>query len=299
MQFSKSNNYLFPLDSMGIIDLVGDASRDFLQGQISCDLREVNAGQIQQGAMCNLKGRVLALIDVIDWQGIKLLLPQNLLEQTKTTLAKTALLSRVKLEQNSNLTTFGFYYADKQGLKPTGLDLPQQRLSLEQNQNACCYALTDSLFIWVIQNEAVDELTKPFVDAGLMASEAQWHELTLSQKIIQIYPETSGEFLPHRMDLHLSGYLSFNKGCYKGQEIIARTHYRAKLKHELGLFTIDSSLMIKPGMRLVNPQDNSELGEIIDCHKIDEKQWLLAVSILFEHPDEVLIDDCCVRLKTI
>lgn len=299
MTVSTAKNLLFPLHNMGIINLEGDASSTFLQGQISCDVRAVTSSQVQHGALCNLKGRVMALLDVIDWQGIKLMLPKNLLEKTQTSLAKTAMLSRVRLSQNENLKIFGFYYHDDQKPRPLGLSLPSQPLELSHNQNACCYSLTESLFILIVNDNAVDELIQPFFDAGLIGDEKQWHELTLRQKMIQIYPETAGEFLPHRMDLHLSGYLSFDKGCYKGQEIVARTHYRAKLKHKLGLFKMDSAILIKPGMKLLHAEDNSELGEIIDCSNIADNQWILAASILFEHPEQVVIDETLVRLDEI
>lgn len=81
-----------------------------------------------------------------------------------------------------------------------------------------------------------------------------------------IYPETSGKFLPHELNLHLFNAISFDKGCYTGQEIIARMHYRGKLKTHLYQATVVSQLKPKPGTDVYYQTDGTILegGTIID-----------------------------------
>ena len=91
-------------------------------------------------------------------------------------------------------------------------------------------------------------------------------------------------FLPHRLDLQNSAYISFNKGCFVGQEIIARTHYRAKLKHDVFLYKLETTENLYAGQKLYNPEGSQELGELIDLAYLDDKTYILAASLLFDHP---------------
>lgn len=90
-----------------------------------------------------------------------------------------------------------------------------------------------------------------------------------------IYPETSEKFLPHDLDLPKLGAVSFNKGCYTGQEIIARMHYRGKLKNHLYRATIHTDLPITRGADIY--LDNRSCGSIVDYHQINSNQYELHV----------------------
>jgi folate-binding protein YgfZ len=114
--------------------------------------------------------------------------------------------------------------------------------------------------------------------------------LQLKQQRIEIYPESRAVFLPHRLGLHQRDYISFNKGCYKGQEIIARTHYKATLKHELKVFTIQTDATLKSGLRLLAPDSDQEIGELVDYAPIGDGLYLIAASILIDSDKHARID---------
>ena len=82
-----------------------------------------------------------------------------------------------------------------------------------------------------------------------------------------------------RLDLHQTPYLSFNKGCYKGQEIIARMHYKATLKHQLGLYEISTPEKIYSGQKLLN-ESGAEVGELVDYSLLGKEHYLVIVSLL-------------------
>ncbi|MFI4919923.1 MAG: tRNA-modifying protein YgfZ, partial [Legionellales bacterium] len=117
-----------------------------------------------------------------------------------------------------------------------------------------------------------------------------WNTLRLKHKQINIYPESRGLFLPHRLDLHLTNYISFNKGCYKGQEIIARTHYKATLKHELKIFEIQTNETIYSGQKLLSLTQETEVGELIDYSYLHNNRYLIAVSMLKETAPLVVLE---------
>jgi folate-binding protein YgfZ len=287
--FQNNKNYLFDLSFLGALKITGDRSREFLQGQLSCDIREITSHNMRQGALCNLKGRILALVDVIDWDGLHLILPKDLLTETQNVLSKVALLSRVTLEEAS-YHILGFYGSHPQDISDTLGSLSEDHSFTENNKGLCGYSLGHNLYVLIMPNNQASSLLKAFYAKQQLRGSLAWHYLQLKNKQVQIYPETRGLFLPHRLDLHLTHYLSFDKGCYKGQEIIARTHYRAKLKHSLALYRIQTTERLSSGKRLLDLSGNTELGELIDFNPLDNNQFLIAASMLLNHPNEVRIE---------
>lgn len=289
----SNKNYLFDLAYLGGIHVAGERASEFLQGQLSCDLREVNEQQMRKGALCDLKGRILALLDVVSWSGhgFQLILPRDLLPRTKASLAKTAMFSRVTLHSENNYQLFGFHCQNENDLIPFNLKLFNTPYDVLQQDNYCCYCLGNNFYIFLVHNNHTQTLRDQFSTCSQYRGSLAWHALQLQQKRIEIYPESRGLFLPHRLGLQLSDYLSFNKGCYKGQEIIARTHYRAKLKHELKIFKITTNENLRVGQKIVNDKGNVEIGELVDFCPLENNQYLIAASVLLEYSQPVRFED--------
>ncbi len=283
-------NYLFDLSYMGCLDIIGARRREFLQGQLSCDLRDVTSEQMRQGAMCNLKGRILALLDVVDWDGLHLIVPHDLLTKTQASLSKTAAFSQVKLIPSSSCQLFGFYLQNKDDLIPFDAVIPSERLGVVHDEGFCAYHLGEGYYIFLVHNEKAQSMSASFINQDQWRGSLTWHALQLRQNRLEIYPSSRELFLPHRLSLQLSGYLSFNKGCYKGQEIVARTHYRAKLKHEMKLFTIELNEPLQSGQRLLACEGDRAVGELIDYCPIDNNHVLIAASVVFDCPSNFRIE---------
>lgn len=287
--FDIEKNYLFDLSYLGVLQVTGERAQEFLQGQLSCNLLDVNPNQMRQGALCDLKGRILSLLDVVNWHGFQLILPQDLLRLTETSLAKTALFSRAALNPSNDYTCLGFHLQDTDDLIPYNANLTNTPYEVIQEDNYCCYCLGNNHYIFLVKSNESQSICDPFINKNQWRGSLAWHALQLQQKRVDIYPESRGLFLPHRLDLQLSGYLSFNKGCYKGQEIIARMHYRAKLKHQLKILMIESKEPLKSGQKIVDKTTHDELGELIDYCPIGNNQFLIAASILFDHTENFSI----------
>jgi tRNA-modifying protein YgfZ len=281
---NPTQNTLFELPQLSVLNVLGEKASEFLQGQISCDVNKVNAHTMRQGALCNLKGRVLALPDVVAWHGLKLILPKNLLEKTQTSLTKTAMLSRVTLEPAGNYHVLGFYLHDANQPLPLEGTWPAEKYGVLAQDNACAYYLGDNFYLMLVDTSILEAIKAPFIKNNTLNNAGSWHALRLQHDEIQIYPESRGLFLPHRLGLQNTECLSFNKGCYKGQEIIARTHYRAKLKHGMKIFTIETSETLKPGLRIMTEDGTREVGELVDFCALGSNQFIIAASLLLEHP---------------
>lgn len=280
--FNPKKNYLFDLSYLGILDISGEKAFDFLQGQVTSDIKKMDETSMHPGAMCNLKGRILTLFQACKYHGLKLILPEDLLKDTQQSLQQAAMLSRVKLQEQTETSLLGYYCQNPDDLV-LPKDLPCFKFYLPEND---C-----PLFLIFVNQEQKTKISATFLEKDQFKGSLAWHTLTLIHKSLDIYPETHGEFLPHRLDLHLTPYLNFEKGCYKGQEIIARTHYRATIKHELSLFTLESDIPLYSGQKITSGDKDQEIGEIIDYAPINEQQFIVAASMLKDRPADLKVQN--------
>lgn len=275
---------LFKLDNLGILDVSGERALDYLQGQLSCDIRQVTHHSFQQGALCNLKGRVLALIDIMYWQTYHLIVAKDLIQETCQSLEKTAMLSRVKLSVNNKLSILGLYCDSSDTMLGDYL-LPKDILSVLAYPDFMIAKRNERQYLIYIDSTKVSQFIESFSRITFETNLEIWHQLSLEAGQCTIDSSTRGLFLPHRLNLHKLGYLSFNKGCYRGQEVIARMHYRATLKHELVIQKIAHHGMLSKGQRIMNARGETEIGELIDYCHIDKAHQLIAASLLIERPE--------------
>lgn len=297
LTYSAQKNYLFDLDYLGALKLEGENALEFLQGQITCDVNKISSKQISQGALCNLKGRVMALLDVLNWNGLHLVLPNDLLLETQNSLSKPAMFSRVKINSSSSYKLFGLYLQNAQDIIPLNLALPNKHHELASDEQGCIYCLTENLYIVITRESNTEKVAEPFIKNAQWRGSLAWHVLQLQHKMTEIYPETRGLFLPHRLDLHETDYLDFQKGCYKGQEVIARMHYRAKLKHKMRIYTIQANQILKSGDKILSSEGDKEIGELIDFSPLADNNWLIAASMLIDAPEEGRINDELILLS--
>lgn len=275
-----SGFHFYDLGYLTVLEVQGSKAKEFLQGQLSADINEVDETQMRQAALCNLKGRVQALMDILYCnECYKLILPHDLSEGSIKALDLAAKLSRVTLMQDTKQKLVGIIQNAPNAALP--YPLPKAPFDVTCFDGNFCYALDNQCFI-LLCNEALK-------DSLPLEGSDSWHKEQLMQKRVEIYPESIGLFLPHRLDLHLKGYLNFNKGCYKGQEIIARMHYRATPKHALLVFCVACHEPLKIGMQILT-EDKQAIGELIDFCPLDAHQYLAAISILKNHPDEVFFE---------
>jgi hypothetical protein len=291
LQLTPTKNFLFDLSYLGVLAVQGEKALDFLQGQLTADISKVSDIQMIQTAQCNLKGRILSLMDVINRNGIKLIVPRDILEQTQSSLSKTALLSRVTIQANEDLAVYGFYLKNPDDIVPNSVFLPKDLYAKAEGKGFCYYHLGDGFYIFLIEKNEAPQITQPFIQKQQMLGSLTWHTLRLNKHQLTIYPESRGLFLPHRLDLHQTSYLSFDKGCYKGQEIIARTHYRATIKHELRLYIINTEHSLFSGQKLFKAHEEIEVGELVDFSHLDKHRYLIAVSVLKDPPLEVRFEN--------
>ncbi|HEY2566218.1 MAG TPA: hypothetical protein VGH95_00705 [Candidatus Aquirickettsiella sp.] len=292
------NNSIDLID-LGLIRINGKDVKQFLQGQLTCDLEEISAEQSRLGAHCDVKGRVIASLRLFFYQNnYYFLLPLNMLPLLLASLQKYAVFSKITLTDVSKdwqkIGLYGPYL--KELLNDQKLYVAKENEVAEFNNKLglSIPGPTPRIILLVPTSEPIG-----FIDALEQQNIDHWHLLDIMAGIPTIYPETSSQFTPHQLNFPQINGVSFNKGCYIGQEIIARTHYLGKSKSRLYRVSFQANNPHLPGTPLFDNNQKTEKGTLIRCAKeLDNRYQALAClqiqaishSIRLGSPEGPLID---------
>ncbi|MFP5497099.1 folate-binding protein YgfZ [Pseudomonas sp. P7779] len=270
--------FFCPLSHEGVLAVRGADAAKFLQGQLTCNLNYLSDTQASLGARCTQKGRMQSSFRILlQGDGVLLAMATELLEPQLADLKKYAVFSKSKLtDESAAWARFGVSDAD-QVLAGLGLQLPAETDSVVRSD--------DLIAIRVSPGRA--ELWAPAAQAQTLHSQlaAQLHEGELNQWLLgqiragigQVMPQTRELFIPQMLNLQAVGGVSFKKGCYTGQEIVARMQYLGKLKRRLYRLSLNAGELPEPGTPLFSPNHNSAIGEVVIAARADQAIELLAV----------------------
>jgi len=270
--------FFCPLSHEGVLAVRGADAAKFLQGQLTCNLNYLSDTQASLGARCTQKGRMQSSFRILlQGDGVLLAMATELLEPQLADLKKYAVFSKSKLtDESAAWARFGLADAD-QALASLGLELPADTDSVVR---------TDAL-IAIRVSPGRAELWVPAEQADAVRGQLAAHlnEATLNDWLLgqvragigQVMPQTRELFIPQMLNLQAVGGVSFKKGCYTGQEIVARMQYLGKLKRRLYHLSLDAPQMPEPGTPLFSPSHASSIGEVVLAAKADQTIELLAV----------------------
>jgi hypothetical protein len=269
-QSAYSNLVLADLSHYGLIEASGDEVTEFLQGQLTNDIKLVSESLGQLSAYCNPKGRILANFRIFKRNGHYFLrLRADTLEATLKRLRMYVMRSKVVLADSSDtLMRIGIA-----GLKATEKLAVLFKAVAEKTDEACFE--NDITLIRLFGELPRFEAYGPIEQiqalwANLQQEEAvqigenSWNLLTIRAAIPEIVADTVEEFVPQMVNLQAINSLSFTKGCYPGQEVVARMHYLGKLKRRLFIGSLESDTLPCPGQAIfAGHEDNQKAGQIV------------------------------------
>ena len=254
-----------------------DASK-FLQGQLTCNLNYLSDTQASLGARCTQKGRMQSSFRIVlEGDGVLLAMASELLEPQLADLKKYAVFSKSKLtDESAAWVRFGLDHGDA-ALSSLGLELPADTDSVVRHEGLIAIRVSpDRAELWVAADQA--DLIKSKLSALLSEGTLnQWLLGQIRAGIGQVMPSTRELFIPQMLNLQAVGGVSFKKGCYTGQEIVARMQYLGKLKRRLYRLTLDASELPEPGTPLFSPSHGSSIGEVVLAASAGQNIELLAV----------------------
>jgi folate-binding protein YgfZ len=225
--------------SQGLILASGADAPPFLQGQLSNDITQISRSRAQLAAHCTPKGRVLATL--LLWKtddGYALELPRELCESIRKRLQMYVLRSRVQLaDASEQAALIGLVGADAPALARSelGLELASD-YDVAQNEGVAAIALPNGRVQVVADIARGAEIWDRLAPRCRVMAEEIWDAQTVAAGIPAITTATQDQFTPHMLNLDLVGGVSFDKGCYTGQEIVARTQYLGQVKRRLARF---------------------------------------------------------------
>ena len=206
------------LEGRALLRISGSEAENFLQNQFSNDIRNLKKIEIQLNAYCQHQGKIIALFWVMRSEDSFLLsFPADLVEKVIARLQMFVLMTDVLID-----------------------DISEQyhQLGLINENNSNAYSLNDNLSV----------LIKPASESNndVMSSQGEWKKACIDCHIPEVFLSSSEKFVPQMLNLDIDEVgVSFSKGCYPGQEVVARLHYLGEAKRRL--FTFQSESEIKVG----------------------------------------------------
>src|SRR4051812_31371030 len=248
------------LEDTGLIRVHGADAVKFLQGQLSNDVSRLSAGQSILAGYHNPQGRTVALLRVVHWDAndILALVPRELAGSVAARLAKYILRSKVKIaDESASWRVVGLIDAGPADGADSASDLPitvgtQTIATQSRGERAVFVRVGDEPPRWLAiapasSADAVGALGAfPLLDYT-PADRATWQRLQVAAGQPQGYAATSEEFVAQMLNLDALGGIAFDKGCYTGQEVIARAHYRGRVKRRMQRFVSRGACQLSPG----------------------------------------------------
>jgi len=277
LQTARKGSLVAPLPQFCLLDCSGADARQFLHNQLTCDVRHLQPGKAAYAGWCNAKGRLLATFMI--WQNQQeqpsteceqflLLASHDLLASVLKRMRMFVLRARVELNDlTENCRSFGLSGQQASALLQTSADsgLPTTPLGVWQGNISINGAHWSSLLLrlgpdrWQMlldSSEAAtawQALSQELTPTGTNA----WRWLEIEAGIPWVSSATSEAFVPQMTDLEKIGGVSFHKGCYPGQEVVARAQHLGKVKRHL--YWLDSNSPLTAGDEIITSGDSTTL----------------------------------------
>ena len=275
---------VFDLEHLALIAVDGDDALDFLQGQLTNDLCAVTESRAQQSAWCSPKGRVLTCLLVFrHGQRLMLQLPRSLVDQTVKRLRMFVLRARVTLEDVSDRwARIGIVGSRAEScLRDLVGELPGQVDGVRAAKDVTIIRLRGRRPRYEVIGDpsAIGSLMNACRDIAAVAGSDAWEYLDIEAGIANVVPDTSDSFLPQMINLDRVDGISFTKGCYVGQEIVARTQHLGRIKRRMYRAHWDGETDVAPGDTLEGAGEPASMkAQVVDAKAAPEGGFdLLAV----------------------
>ena len=266
---TASNNTLCDLNHLGLLELNGADAIRFLQGQVTNDVNLLSGNNAHYTGYCNPKGRLLALfLAFAHHDRLHLQLNRDLLEPIMKRLKMYVMRSKVEIKDVSeSIIKFGLNGPNAMALlMPHFKQIPTQDCELLSLDNGAILKLPTiaghaRFEIFSDSDNAPTLFNALKADCHLVGKPC-WDWIDIQSGIPDVLPKTQEQFVPQMLNLDLLNGINFKKGCYTGQEIVARTHYLGKVKRRTYLASMATSSAPVEGDKIFDSA-GSEVGQIV------------------------------------
>ena len=283
------SSFFSPLTARGSLHFSGPDTHVFLQGQVTCNLPDLSQEQALAGAYCTPQGRLVCdfLARQLEDDCVLLSLHNGLCEQAAAVFGKYIVFSKAELSVSEQWLQYGLWGTDlgEQLALPT-----TEPMQAWQHEGGYWVALSGGRFEVALPAALAESFEQALPATLKRASEAAYQAEEIRAGIAHVVPETFEQLLPHALNYQYTGHLHFNKGCYTGQEIVARMHYKGKVKRPLSLARYSAAVSPAAGSVIVDSNDKA-VGEVVNAAVVDGEVLLLA-NISDSAVNEAHIEQC-------
>ena len=245
---------ILQLSNRALLKLSGGDTQTFLQGQLSNDIDGLEEGEVQLNAYCQHQGKIIALLWVMKRDDdFYLSFPSDLAEIITKRLTMFKMMSAVEITDVSN-------------------ELIQLGVIDEGFDNA--FKLNDQQSVALVEN----------VDGVELDNESEWALACIANSIAEVELKTSEKFVPQLLNLDIDEVgVNFTKGCYPGQEIVARLHYLGKSKRRMRQFECEGEVNVGDELLVAGSKSAKASGIVVRRVQLGDKSSFLAtVEVAFE-----------------
>ena len=253
---AQNGTVIVPLNDQGLIRASGPDAADFLHNLLTNDIKNLAADGVRLAGLCTPKGRLLATFLVWrEGEDLVLQLAADLAEAILKKLSMYVLRSKVVLSDAGNdqrqLGLAG--HEASEALRRLGMPVPEP-MKTAPFRDGLVIALAPDRFILAVAGTAAEAIGKSLAEYAKPAGVAAWRWLEIAAGQPRIVAATQEAFVPQMVNMELPAVagVSFHKGCYPGQEIVARTQYLGKIKRRMYRARMDEAF--PPGTDVFTPE---------------------------------------------
>ena len=258
------------LEHLRILTISGEDAGELLQGQMTQDVRKLEDEKIHITSFCNVQGRVIASAFIQERNDqYDLILSSEIIDELENHLQRYILRSKVLIEQ-SDEKTFGAYKSD-----------------IHDDSKECRSLKNDPKRVLTLSSQVPESID------NFITSE-EWIRCDIENSIAIINKESTEKFIPQMLNLDILDAVSFSKGCYTGQEVVARVQHRGKIKQRMFKFKTENEDLISHGSEIHH--ESKKVGTVVISKLIDNYTIGLAVINSADNESQLNIGDINIKL---
>jgi folate-binding protein YgfZ len=275
------------LEKDALLHIVGPDTLKFLQGQTTCDTDTVTDTRAAPGAYCTPQGRVVCdfLLSKLGESHYALRMRREIIANSAAVFGKYIIFSKADLEpERSDWRCIGVWgdgaEAALASLLPT---LPAEPWARTGTTGVVAVRFPGAVpaFECYVHEERAEAIESQLESAASPGEEDAWQGLQLRAGIARIGAGTVEEFVPQTLNYDLTGHVNFRKGCYTGQEVVARLHYRGTPKRRTYLATLAGTPPPTEGTAIYAADNTQPVGHVVDA-AVDGGTTIALVAVTIE-----------------
>jgi tRNA-modifying protein YgfZ len=275
-------------DHLAVLAVRGLDTEKFLQGQLTCDVRVVTGGHWRLAMHLDLKGRGQhSFLALPATDGVDLLTPRASADLALAALKKYALFSKVTLNRDDQRPALMLREPPADNAL-SGITLPAQPGETCLGPHSTLARLDMSTLLLLTTEPGAQQLLNHYTVAELGGSD-DWLRHEMRAGIGHIFAGGSGLWLPQALNYDVLDGVNFRKGCYLGQEVVARMHFKGKMKQRMQHLRWQGDVTAPPGT-VLRDQDGHSSGELVICVSDGEHTEALVVLRL-DHQGPLMMND--------